>query len=118
MDLKLKKLEERMDKLSLIFSLVANVQISGEKSVINYVTTHIYESFIKDLREEMVTKQEFEKLFISSNLAGVEIEMLKDQQTDMGDKIIGLKHEAVTLRDMINDRLETQQFLGIMLIQT
>lgn len=113
MNAKLKKIEQKhFDHLGLLSTLVSNAQISGEKSIINYITTHIYDSFIKDLKDETVTKSEFEKLFMYNNVNKVEMDMLKDRLEDMATKITAVKQESMRMRDMIMERLETTQFLG------
>ena len=72
----------------------------------------MYETFIKDIRESMVTKDEFNKMFASHNILSVELDMLKQKHEDIEGKMVDLKRENMSLRDQLDDKISEEKFIG------
>lgn len=109
---KLTSIENRLDSLSLVFTLINNVKVAGEKSIVGYFTAHIFDPFMRAIREDLVKREDFLKLQQAYHITNMELDIVKQRSKELGDSIIGVKHESVALRESINDKVEISSFLS------
>ena len=108
-----------MDALSPIFTLVTNSKISGEKSVINYLTSHIYDSLFLPLKEEVAMQKDLQALSVAQSTSTLELSMLKDSfegtsslTTDLSEKTSHIRNNFTSIRDQIASKVAESEFLG------
>ena len=113
------EMKERMETLNPIFNLISSFEISREKSIIGFITTHIYDCFIKNLNEQMATvaemdkrayKTDLEKVAEESRINKVDLEILKDRISEYSSKITGLQHESSIIRSIMQEKIDNEIF--------
>ena len=72
---------------------------------------------MRAIREDIVKREDFQRLQLAHNVTNMELDIVKQRYKDASDSIIAIKHETVAIRDLINEKVDTSSFISNSLIK-